>query len=359
MGLTRTALLALVLAALVVPARALAYRTAAAEFGFSTPMSRPSPVVQFAVYGAGSAGPSEDAILAALEQAAAAWTSPCVPIEPMILGSAASEPSSFDGLSSIVVITSGWEARGYPTNQAAVAEMRYLEVPGSLQIADADLYLNADTIDWTATDAPELRAVFSHELGHILVGLVHPCSLDGLRAPLCTDIDRAGSIMHPEYLAGAWTPHEDDLAGACALVIEVPCETVECASTEYCVDGECVAADMCSDGTTCAGGVCALAGPGAGMCTIEGGLGARCMSGADCSTRLCLTVPREERRYCTRACGVDAECADGEACRMVDGAQVCGPPPPSACSAHPARRSLLPLALFALVLVIRGYRRTS
>jgi hypothetical protein len=201
--------------------------------------------------------------------------------------------------------------------------------------------------------------VLTHELGHVLFGLAHPCSTDGRSAPLCTADDRATSIMHPEYAPGAWAPHADDVAGACALSVVDACAGVSCDSSEQCVDGECLSAPSCVDGSVCVDGACAVAGPGAGMCTSRDGLGVACVSGADCASRRCLTVPRAMQSYCTRACGADSECGPEERCRLVDGAYVCGPPPPSGCAAAPRRPAAGWSGLLFAALSLSCYRRRS
>lgn len=82
------------------------------------------------------------------------------------------------------------------------------------------------------------------------------------------------------------------------------------------------------------------------------------MMGTDYATQ--ATIPRESESYCTRTCSEVADCAPGQACRMVGEVFVCAPPPPATCTAsgrgtNPGALSILSF-LPVLVLGLRGRR---
>lgn len=104
--------------------------------------------------------------------------------------------------------------------------------------------------------------------------------------------------------------------------------------------GRCVVDEDCIPGSTCfagpTGGYCsaACASETCGElfscvergCRADGGvLGDACVGATDCSTEICATVG--EASICTFACGPDAACPTGFACRRgADGASYCGSP---------------------------------
>lgn len=261
----------------------------------------------------------------ALELAARAWDLECSTARFTVAGTALIPADPSDGSTTVEIVHSGWETRGYQLTQAAVTEIRYETAQGRWFISDTDVFLNADTFDWTAANAPDLRAVLTHELGHAL-GIAHPCEHGSVNGePDCATYSPTElPLMYPDYQSGAWTPRADDVAAACWLYPPDACATATCASGEYCNAGECSPIPMCATGDPCAYGQCSLAGETAGMCVVRGQDGAPCDQGNDCMSRLCLTSAHAGS-YCTEACADDADCAGMQRCAMVGGAQVCAP----------------------------------
>lgn len=360
MGLMTSRHLALLtlLAGLAAPSRAEAYRTAADDLGRSVPVGRSESTVQVLLSTELAPGLDETTLLPALDVASAAWSLPCSPLEILVLGTSTRPASTADGLTSVTVVTSGWAERGYDAAEAANTELRFSDEGDRLLITDADIFLNADTIDWTSPDAPDLAAVLVHELGHAAFGLAHPCGEPSTIA--CTDAIRDASLMHPAYQAGAVVPRADDVAGACALQVEAGCDRVTCGAATWCDRGRCVPVETCADGTSCDGGTCAIAGAAAGMCTSVGGEGAACAVGDDCESRLCLLGTAADRSavsYCTHVCAVDGDCAASQRCRLVDDAHVCAPPPPAGCAV--SSRHGGPSSLLLLSIVLACLRRRA
>lgn len=321
------------LAVVASPTSASAYRTAADELGVPGPVTQSGYVVQVGASPVGAPTLTAEELLSAAQAGAAAWAQPCSPfrfeVAPMSMGFA----SDADGITSIVVVSSGWAARGYASTQAAITEARYVRFGARWVIADADILVNADTFDWATADV-SLTAVLTHELGHAL-GLAHPCELGGvLGEPECTPELADASIMYPLYQPRADALRPDDVAGLCALYPSDPCEGVTCASGEMCDGGSCVPALVCPSGDVCPGGVCSTGGFEPGTCTAPGTLGAPCTMGEECSSRLCLTSMRHGN-YCTRTCSFDDDCGPSEACADVDGRTVCAPRQSTGCAASP------------------------
>jgi len=339
---------------------AAAYRTSADDVGLSTPMGRAEATVQVLVFPAEAPGLEAGVVASAVEASASAWALPCTPLEILVLGSSTREASSWDGLTTITVITEGWVARGYGPLQAANTELRFSDEPERLLIADADIFLNADTIDWTASDAPDVVAVLVHEVAHAAFGLSHPCG--DLTGIACTAAITSGSLMAPEYQAGGVVPRADDVAGACALAVGASCDRLTCGESEWCDRGRCVPTMTCDDGTSCEEGVCAVAGLAAGTCTAVGGEGAQCATGNECGSRLCLLGTAADRMavsYCTHLCGSDVECDPSERCRVVDDASVCAPPAASGCSVGAATGSPFSLLVTAFAITWLVRRRSG
>jgi hypothetical protein len=336
-----------------------AYRTLATEAELDLPMRRESTRVQVTLHApAGDAGaPSVAEVEEALLPAASAWVLPCLDFEAVVAGPSGHVPDPNDGITTVSIVRSGWLARGYAAEQAANTEVTYEERPDSVLILDADIYVNADTIDWNTEDL-DLRAILHHELGHALYGATHPCG--SVLPPPCTEEIAAESVMHPLYQPGAWQPRTDDVAMACALTFARPCEGLVCAADEYCDGQACVHAPSCADGERCEG-VCGLGGPTRDMCIDPGSQGAPCVSGNDCTGRLCLTA--RAISYCTRSCTAADECTADQVCRPVEGVLVCAPPSQSGCSVVATRpttgwwRVLLPLALLTLAIRTRSGQR--
>jgi hypothetical protein len=295
--------------------------------------------VDAVVYGDGPPGLDPTSVVSALDAAAHAWDLECSGLRFVPLGASLVPPSDADGVTTISTVLEGWVGRGYEPQQAAVPELRYVETAAGLEIVDADVFLNADTIDWTSPDAPDLQGVVVHELGHC-GGLAHPCShAPSTGAPLCAGDPgiAAVSIMHPDYQDGAWQPRADDIEGICHLYPRDPCDRVACDLGMVCASGTCVPAPVCASGDECMG-VCASGGELEGRCVPRASEGAPCMLGDECRSRLCLTSMRMGS-YCTRACVVDADCGGTQRCVEVEGRPVCAPLPPPSCGVAPVSRA--------------------
>jgi len=318
----RLAKAALLLLCVQAPATAAAYRTAADDLALPPPVRQPGDVLDLHVVPGGPLG-TED-LMAAARAASGAWLAPCAAVRFGSVVSASQPASDADGLTTIQTVFAGWEARGYAPTQAAITEVRYAETASGWEISDADVFVNAETIDWSAPGAPDLRAVLVHELGHVL-GIAHPCTNGpATGAPACSSADFAStSIMVPDYQAGAWQARSDDLAALCATYPRVHCPDVACAADEVCDGAWCVPA--CPSGEPCPTGLCAEGGPAIGSCVPPAVEGAPCMVGQDCQSLLCLTS-MSAGSFCTRTCATDAECHATEVCREVEGVQVCAPP---------------------------------
>jgi hypothetical protein len=334
----RAALLALALGGLIVsaaPGEALAYRTVADELGVPGPVVRGSLWVAVLVQSATTGAVPAEVLAASARDAAAAWVSDCSPLRLEVMPMSSAFADESDGLTSIVVIESGWEARGYGATRAAITESRYVRVGEQWMIADADILVNADTFDWTATDAPSLTAILVHELGHA-IGLAHPCEFGGVAGePECAAMPEIASaaVMFPRYQPGAEALRPDDLAGLCALYPTDPCAGVACGAAEMCVAGECVERLICA-GQPCTG-ACAEGGDDPGACVSTGARGAPCAMGEACASRLCLTS-MSLGGYCTVGCTDDSECGTAEVCRSFDVRRVCAPRQSVGCRASAA-----------------------
>jgi len=80
--------------------------------------------------------------------------------------------------------------------------------------------------------------------------------------------------------------------------------------------GTCVSGDVCAAGAGACGGCVP-----AGLVSALRGLGEACAEDADCASGSCLDDGGEP--YCTRACAMDTECAEGFHCRVEADGGVC------------------------------------
>lgn len=267
----------------------------------------------------------ESATDAAIAAAFAAWTSPeCSALVFESLGSTSGVASSVDGRVTVQFVSHLWENLGFASSAAAATDVRYiLDASGQWQIADADLFLNAESFLWT-TDASsadplvrDLQAVVTHEVGHVL-GLLHPCETGGEGgAPVCSAA-HDGVTMHPLYFGSEQRSlAADDVEGACFLYPIVACA---CADGEYCTPLGCAAGCdgvVCAVGDRCGPTGCTDAPCAPGSC--ERGCDETCDSpgGADgdpCATDLdCRSAVCAAAGYCTPACN-EGLCPDGYLC---------------------------------------------
>lgn len=272
------------------------------------------------------AGVSKSEMEQALAMALDAWKAPaCTAVEPYFAGWTTEEPASRDGVSTIAWIAD-WAKRGYPAQSPGYTDMQYRGHDGAWEIADADVYLDATSYDWTITTDRDtsLPAVLTHELGHAL-GLLHPCELDAVDgAPACTEVsaDELATTMYPLYSAEQASPEADDLAGICYLYPVAGACVPGCGTKQECIDGECRA--LCGDGLCRVGEVCGHWG-----CAPENSCTERLCTGRACDgDGACGPLATCEQGMCVAgqvpwgsACNASRDCSDG-AC--VD--HVCQPP---------------------------------
>lgn len=221
-----------------------------------------------------------------------------------------------DGRNTIEWLRVGWADRGFSADVMASADLLYERSPEGLwRIVEADIYLNAVDYAWSAdagepdTNRRSIRAVLSHEAGHV-IGLLHPCEPSGGEgAPICDPVASAGDspVMHPVYLGPThYTLAPDDEAGLCALY---GCGAGGCGEGLGCVHGECRAAcgsEVCGRNETCDGARCQpLCGgsicPPSQTCTST----AECAAGYECRTGFCIPALSQPGD----PCGTDSDCA--------------------------------------------------
>jgi hypothetical protein len=272
------------------------------------------------------AGVSQEDMEQALATALDAWkATACTAVEPYFAGWSADGPASKDGVNTIAWIAD-WGERGYPTQSPGYTDIQYHGHDGIWEIADADVYLDAASYDWTLETERDtsLQAVLTHELGHAL-GLLHPCELDGAQGtPACSaaSADELATTMYPLYSAAQASPEADDLAGICYLYPAEGTCAPGCGPQTECVDGECRA--FCDDGLCQVGEVCGYWG-----CAPEGSCTERSCDGQACENEgSCGPLASCEDGLCVSgkvpwggACKASSDCQDG-AC--VD--HVCQPP---------------------------------
>lgn len=322
---------------------------------------------------------------AVLENVAAnaylAWTDlPCVPLVPVFGGETPDAASLGDGINTIALVPSGWEARGFPAGRAGTTDLLIEhDGAGGVWIVEADVYLNVESftfVDGTpAAGELDLRRVLLHEQLHQL-GLEHPCEIDGARgAPDCaTDPVFTESALFPDYLAGpGFALSADDQAGLCALYAMPPVCEPACGVGEVCLASICVPcgadagcgpplacdAGSCAAGCTsdamCSDRACAIAGPDARSCVARGSFGTACADGDACRSNLCFRSGGAG--FCTETCFDDISCGTGLVCEPVNGTNVCRTPRPASCAALPsaadAPSAVSPLVFLTICVVSR------
>ncbi|MBZ0116705.1 MAG: matrixin family metalloprotease, partial [Sandaracinaceae bacterium] len=260
------------------------------------------PPVPYSIHNAGSAdlgfATSETETRRGMED----WTMvSCTSLTTTYRGATAARPGTYDGVSVIGWVESGW---GHSGSAIGVTGPRW-----SSNIIEADMELNGVNYRWVtgggSGSSVNTYSIVLHEGGHYY-GLGH------------TDV--AGSSMWPSYGGGVVSLGADDRAGICALYPgEGPsdCTVTGCPSGQQCVSGACQ--PITGDGMLCS----------------------PCAQSSQCSGGLCLGYP-DGRGYCGLSCTSSSQCGTGGRCinttggpqcvRLVDGAPSCATPAmPSGC----------------------------
>lgn len=278
---------------------------------------------------------------AAIARAAGVWTAlPCAPLNFVSDGWTVTEAATGDGTVTIQWVNDGWTARGFDADAAATTELLYVQdAAGRWRIADASVFLNAESFIWSAEEEPpvgdvrDLQAVLVHELGGHVTGLAHCCEVDGADgAPICGP-EHDGHAMHPLYDVGQRSLAQDDIDGACFLYAPPECQAAGCPGGMACTfdgcgsfcDGVvCLPGDRCGpDGCTaepCAAGSCER-GCAATCPTADGADGDPCAGDLECASGACLAVG-----VCGRLCAADGSCPEGTSCDE-SGRRECVPEP--------------------------------
>lgn len=240
----------------------------------------------------------------------------------------------------------------WPADQKATIALTYTFYrTADRAIIDADIFSNAVTYQWTATDGGsggtivDLETVMFHEIGHFF-GLDH-------------SQDAAAAMFPSNNKPQQRGPATDDINGICALysngtappntptggaAVGSPCRGTEDCAGRLCIEDpdlnltycsqQCSGANAstCPLGYECAatslGDICVAPVPADELCD-------QCSSGQQCASGLCLNVPGKNgfQPFCTRACdptpGAAGQCPTGYECGVVfdQGLQggVCAP----------------------------------
>lgn len=290
---------------LLVPAPSRAYRTLSDDdpsLGQQR-VTWASPAVPVAVYDQ----PPRDVRLLDLQRvvqlAAQTWSAPsCTALTVPTVTTTGTIATSGDGAVTVAAIRSGWRELGLPSDVGATTDLVFEYLGESWYVTDADVLINDADYAWSANPQPvdasrrDLRAVLTHELGHSLASLAHPCEHAVPGVPSCSSSRWFGeTTMFPEYRGTEQsTLAEDDLRGLCANYPVRGCNDVRCPNGAACVeDGACA--------IVCGPVVCAL--------------DQECIDGACVLNSSCTQPPCEPRPMCVespaQACGAGAP---GDAC---------------------------------------------
>jgi len=293
---TRTGVAVLIAATfLLVGETARAYRTGRdlPELAGSRRVRFAADEIRFQLLDDTPAGMNPLDVASAVESASGAWmAASCTALRFVFDGTTRIEAQPGDGVNTIQWVPN-WNERGFDPQAAGATDMQYLKDGGSWVIAEADVYLNGE-FKWTASGERtpglrDVRAVVTHELGHVL-GLLHPCEPGGAAgAPDCaTSPDDANACMYPIYSFGQSQLSTDDVEGLCFLYPGPRCTAASCPEELL-------------------------------------PMGATCRSGDACRDGFCLAAAGEES-VCTRACGESLpKCPSFWSCEPASGQRVCAP----------------------------------
>ena len=266
------------------------------------------------------------------------WVEPeCAALEYEFTGASTLSADSGDGRVTVEILHSGWTEAGFDLDAAATTRVIYRE--DFSEIVDADVFINAESYDWTLGPSEgrrrNLLAALVHELGHV-IGLLHPCDSDvGCESP--------PTVMVPFFDDVDASLRADDVAGVCSLYGSTNCE--DCApptTPPPCVEQPCgELGDPCGVDRECASGTCvdgscsvrcdaAAACPARWECGPESScrpssgesFGGPCVMGEDCTSGVCVLV--NGTGTCSRACL--ESCPNGFACTSIETDEYCVAP---------------------------------
>lgn len=349
---------------------ARAYRTVEdlADFPDGQRVRWPSAVFEFAVHEVVPAWLSVGVLASTSQRAFDAWSETgCGTIRARYVGLSAERAELGDGLNTVEIVTTGWEALGYDRQALGATDLEFdQDDDGPWQIVEADIRINAEHHTWSLSDAPvdgerSLLGTLRHEGGHA-IGLLHPCEPNGEDgAPVCNaDSSSSEAIMHPFYDAGQVQLLADDSAAVCYLYpaceIEgcphgltctldgclASCGDAFCAADESCVEGQCVSPDDCEAGhcsteapegmhlceqtESCPHGLCFDSGPCAVPCVRD----ADCEAGSSCifsadpnQSGFCSAVPLKQLG---ERCHESSDCTQGECLAGAQKEPICTRP---------------------------------
>ena len=314
-NLRRGAALMAILAALSTAAAARAWQPIA---GSRPVWCGPAP---YAMNNAGSADLGAASSESEVRRGMDDWTRvSCSALRTTWRGTTASRPGSYEGVSAVGWIESGWRHDG---NAIGVTGPRW----GGSCIVEADMELNGVNYTWTTEPGRGNRvnaySIILHEGGHYY-GLGHSSD--------------PGATMYFAYSGGVSHLNADDERGICALYpgsAGSDCATTGCPAGYDCgAGGECEPAtgdgsicSPCTDGSQCGGpnDFCIRYPDGAGYCARN------CTGPGQCGTDLCadlggvgqcLRLDAGGSPSCEAVmagCRNDSDCVPSERCRRATG----------------------------------------